>query len=109
MEELPFGDGSFHLAVSTLAFHHLPLDLKRTALKEMKRVVRPGGRVFIGDFGKPSGAAKLLALPLYAVEYTADNLRGMLPSLMEDAGLAGVEEAGELLGMIRFYRAVKGR
>ncbi len=44
---MPFDDGSFDVAVSRFAFHHLP-DPGAVAA-EMRRVVRPGGRVAITD------------------------------------------------------------
>lgn len=50
-EAIPFPDGSFDAAVSTLTFHHLPTPAKRAALAEVYRVLRPGGRLLLVDFG----------------------------------------------------------
>ncbi|MGH3424444.1 MAG: class I SAM-dependent methyltransferase, partial [Nocardioidaceae bacterium] len=44
---LPFGDGSFSLAVTRFSLHHL-VD-PRSVLREMLRVVAPGGRVAVMD------------------------------------------------------------
>jgi ubiquinone/menaquinone biosynthesis C-methylase UbiE len=48
-QSLPFEDGSFDVAVSRLVLHHLPGDLKLQALREVLRVLRPGGRLLVAD------------------------------------------------------------
>lgn len=47
-EGLPFADNSFDLVVSSSIFHYLEQPL--TALREMHRVLRPGGRAVITDW-----------------------------------------------------------
>jgi ubiquinone/menaquinone biosynthesis C-methylase UbiE len=44
---MPFEDGSFDVAVSRFAFHHL--DEPEAVAREMRRVVRPGGHLAIVD------------------------------------------------------------
>jgi ubiquinone/menaquinone biosynthesis C-methylase UbiE len=45
-----FADASFDVVTSTLAIHHMPARQRQDALREMYRVTRPGGRLFIADF-----------------------------------------------------------
>lgn len=54
VEALSFADGSFDVVLSSLMMHHLPGDLKQRALKEIRRVLRPGGRLVIIDIQAPS-------------------------------------------------------
>lgn len=47
--DLPLTDESYDVVVSNYCLHHLANDQKRLALSEIARVLRPGGRVVIGD------------------------------------------------------------
>jgi demethylmenaquinone methyltransferase/2-methoxy-6-polyprenyl-1,4-benzoquinol methylase/phosphoethanolamine N-methyltransferase len=49
-EELGFADSTFDVVLSRLAFHHLPDDLKRRALLEILRALKPGGMLLIADY-----------------------------------------------------------
>ncbi len=53
--ELPFEEASFDRVVSTLVYHHLPDDVLEASLREIRRVLVPGGRVVIFDFEPGSG------------------------------------------------------
>jgi ubiquinone/menaquinone biosynthesis C-methylase UbiE len=55
---LPYPDGHFSIAVSRFVFHHLLDPL--TALKEMKRVCKPGGRVVVADMSPAAEKAAAL-------------------------------------------------
>ncbi|HMD56567.1 MAG TPA: methyltransferase domain-containing protein [Solirubrobacteraceae bacterium] len=46
---LPLPDSSIDVAVSNYCFHHLTDVEKRRALSEIRRVLRPGGRLVFGD------------------------------------------------------------
>lgn len=52
-EALPFADGSFDAA--TVAFGARNFQDLRKGLTDMCRVLRPGGRIFVLEFSKPSG------------------------------------------------------
>jgi ubiquinone/menaquinone biosynthesis C-methylase UbiE len=46
---IPLVDASVDLVISNYCFHHLPDPEKMVALAEVERVLRPGGRVVVGD------------------------------------------------------------
>jgi len=52
--ELPFASGSFDIA--SIGFGIRNVDDPVACLREMARVVRPGGRVVVLEFGQPRGA-----------------------------------------------------
>ena len=47
---LNFADGEFDVCVSTFLFCVLPDDLQERALREVKRVLKPGGRVILLEY-----------------------------------------------------------
>ena len=61
-DALPFDDASFTALVCTTALHHFP-DPQRS-IDEMARVLRPGGRLVIGDISRDAITTKL-ADPLF--------------------------------------------
>lgn len=54
--DLPYDDNTFD--ISSIAFGIRNVDEPVTALKEMARVVKPGGRVVVLEFGQPNGFLK---------------------------------------------------
>jgi SAM-dependent methyltransferase len=46
-ERLPFADGSFHYVTCFEVLEHVPAELRRQALAEIRRVLRPGGRLVL--------------------------------------------------------------
>jgi ubiquinone/menaquinone biosynthesis C-methylase UbiE len=92
---LPYADASFDLVLSTLFFHHLPDDAKRQSAAELVRVLRPGGRLVVGDLGRPQGPFMRIAVRVTVqlfdgVTTTALNVRGELPDVLAGAGLEAV-------------------
>jgi ubiquinone/menaquinone biosynthesis C-methylase UbiE len=59
-KQLPFPDNTFDLVISHVTLHHIPNPL--SMLKEVNRVLKPGGGVLIRDLKRPSNP---LMLSLY--------------------------------------------
>lgn len=92
IDELPFADHSFDAIFSTLMLHHVPQTVRKRAFQEMRRVLKPGGRVIIADFGPPAhGWAWVVFAPLLLIFFlhptSRDILGNPLPNQMRDAGL----------------------
>lgn len=51
-ETLPFPDERFDVVLSTVMLHHLPRKVREACLAEVRRVLRPGGRLLVVDFGE---------------------------------------------------------
>jgi class 3 adenylate cyclase/SAM-dependent methyltransferase len=94
--DLPYADRSFDAVLSSLLFHHLDGGAKQAAAREIARVLAPGGRVVIADWGAPSDPLmRGLSLTVRVVDGfapTRDNLEGRLPVILRSAGLVDVRE-----------------
>lgn len=82
-EALPWADATFDAVTSVYMFHELPRNARRNVLREMFRVVRPGGLVVIEDSAQVSESPELADVlrgfprdfhePFYA-DYLEDDL-----------------------------------
>lgn len=108
IESLPFPDKAFDVVTSSLMMHHLPQHLQIKGLGEIKRVLKPGGRLLIADMMRSSGSFPkrfftLLAHHGHAVQSGIEDLR----KLLKDVGFEGVEELAPSFLTIRFVMAKK--
>jgi len=63
---IPYPEGRFDAVVSTYAFHHVPPPLKPRGVREMVRVLKPGGVWALGDLAFWDEEAEREALRTYA-------------------------------------------
>ena len=109
-EALPMADGAVDAVTSSFFFHHLPSEVKRQALREMWRVLAPGGRLVITDYGRPCGLlGQIASIPMRCnfYEYTRPQLSGELDRIVvEELGMPG-EVTRRFLGYIAVLRLVK--
>ena len=111
-EHLPFPDDCFDLVVSSLFFHHLSTATKQKVLAEAARVLHPGGRLLVADWGKAdtisSAAGFLLVRLLDGFDTTRDSASGAMPGLIAKCGFHCPTELPPLaapLGVIRIWEA----
>lgn len=105
-QDLPFPDGSFDAVLSSLAVHHIPEGERARALREMFRVLRPGGRLVVAEFRPPANpVAAGLARLLNRSEAWRDPYE-LLGTLIPDAGFRVAEE-GDLPVLLAYVKAVR--
>ncbi|BBM87055.1 class I SAM-dependent methyltransferase [Candidatus Uabimicrobium amorphum] len=111
---LPYSDNSFDRAISSLLFHHLTTDNKKKTLKEIFRILKPGGEVHIADWGKAQDpimrTAFLLIQMLDGFKTTTDNVKGQLLCFLSEADFQEVKEVKKyrtVYGTLSLYKGVK--
>lgn len=110
-ETLPYGDASFDCAVSTFFFHHIDAELKRRSLAELRRVLKPAGKLIIVDVDTPTTwFGKLCAWSgywLFKQEEIRENIRGELPRALADVPFREVTRIAHYSGYVTVFQAVK--
>ena len=107
IEALPFPDSSLDVVTSSLMMHHLPEELKVRGLAEIYRVLKPGGRLLIADFMRPTGAFLnhlFIAFTRHqGLQKGIEDLQGLL----RNAGFGQITQSEKKILVIGFLRAVK--
>lgn len=125
-EQLPFPDNSFDLV--TMAFGLRNVTNKQRALDSLYRVIRPGGRLLVLEFSRPTALLKpaydfysfailpklgqLIARDESSYRYLAESIRmhpdqQTLQSMMEQAGLERCDYHNLSGGIVAIHRGYK--
>lgn len=98
--------------VSSLVFHQCPIEVKQDIAAQMRRLLRPGGQLFVADYGEQRSPLMRMLFRqiqwLDGFEYTEPNARGCMPELLAAAGFDAVDEVRIIstpTGSISIYRA----
>ncbi|MGN6415134.1 demethylmenaquinone methyltransferase [Flexivirga sp.] len=125
--QLPFADGVFDAVTMSFGFRNV--HSTEEALREFRRVTRPGGKILICEFSTPTNGAfrkvyseyLMSALPRVARKvgsnaesyvYLAESIQAWpdqagIASLMQDAGWESVEWRNLTGGIVALHRATK--
>ena len=111
---LPYADDCFDQVLSTMFFHHLTWDDKVRSVREVYRILKPGGHFYVADWGAPDNSLmRLLFLTVQVLDSfatTKDHIAGRLPELFSGQGFVNVKQrqsVNTIYGTIALYSAVK--
>jgi ubiquinone/menaquinone biosynthesis C-methylase UbiE len=107
-DRLPYPDASFDRVFSSLMFHHLELADKAQMLSEIRRVLKPGGRLELLDLVPAAKKHRLMPRFLHGHELMKDNSEERIIALMKEAGFGDARRVGYghmLVGRTGYYQA----
>ena len=101
-EALPFPEQQFDVVLSTLMLHHLPRQPRQACAREIRRVLKPLGRVLVVDFAHAQLKSGFLA-HFHRHGYVDPQ---DVVALLEEAGLRCVESGPVGISSLHFALAV---
>jgi ubiquinone/menaquinone biosynthesis C-methylase UbiE len=101
-ERLPFPDDEFDAVLSTVMLHHLGRKARQQCAHEVRRVLKPAGRVLAVDFARPAQGKKGLLDHFHHHGYV--DLHDLV-ALLTEAGLNTVESGAAGIGDLQFVLA----
>jgi demethylmenaquinone methyltransferase/2-methoxy-6-polyprenyl-1,4-benzoquinol methylase/phosphoethanolamine N-methyltransferase len=107
IESLPFEESTMDVVTSSLMMHHLPEDLKVRGLAEIYRVLKPGGRLLIADFMRPTGSFLNHLFMAFTRHQGLESGIEDLQKLLRAAGFGQITPLEEQILIIGFVRAIK--
>ena len=102
-EALPFPDAHFDAVLSTIMLHHLPRNVRQQCACEIRRVLKPGGRMLAVDFGGPAKGGR----GFFSRFHRHGHVKlSDIVAVLSEAGLHRVESGAVGISNLQFVLAV---
>jgi ubiquinone/menaquinone biosynthesis C-methylase UbiE len=103
VEALPFPDRQFDVVLATMVLHHLPRKPRQQCASEIRRVLKPGGRLLAVDFA--AGTSQRKWLPSHFHGRHGRVAPEDLLALFRDAGFPKIENGNVGIGDLHYVLA----
>lgn len=90
IDDIPYPDSSFDVAIQSLVFHHLTAAQKEAGLVELRRVLKDNGRLLIVDLN-PSRRGLATSLPGHNRLNQVDHVTSEVVQRLEVAGFGNIQ------------------
>lgn len=111
-EKMPFPDNQFDLVHTSTALHEMEPEQLQQILREVHRVLKPGGTFTLVDFHAPTNPLYWVGvsvfLELFETETAWQLLKTDLPELLSDIGFHPVQQTLYAGGSLQVIQAKKG-
>ena len=87
-QALPFPDAQFDAVLTTMMLHHLPSKARQQLAREVRRVLKPGGRVLVADFAGSEREKKNLLAHFHRHGHVGLH---KIIAMLSEAGLTSVD------------------
>jgi len=101
-QALPFADARFDAVLSTVMLHHLPHKARQQCAAEMRRVLKPGGRMLVVEFGSVARQRTGFLAHFHRHGHVKQS---DIIGLLSEAGLNGIETGPVGMLELQFVRA----
>jgi ubiquinone/menaquinone biosynthesis methyltransferase len=98
IESIPFPDNSFNTVMCSFMIFHMPDDVRNRGFKEIYRVLKPGGHLFILDFALPDKPWKRHFVQMHFGNMIQHDVRGLAPVLKDNSFTEIEMERANFLG-----------
>lgn len=92
--ELPIGNKEVDMVLGIMVFHHIPPSHHQQALKEILRVLKPGGKFLLIEHGRPTNLIGRIAHKLFSGHAHARNCAERVRTICEHIGFSKTEVWG---------------
>jgi ubiquinone/menaquinone biosynthesis C-methylase UbiE len=106
--ELPYPDASVDRVLSAFMLHHLDRAEESAAVREIARVLRPGGQLHIVDIAGAAPSHGLLGRLAHRSHHHGEPGADRIRALLQDAGLTDIavsDQDSTRIGRYAFHRA----